>query len=57
MLKQFAVCFDVPMAIQNTAPFESINDYRVPVSYLMFGTSIRLIKVTVFFYYLYSQLE
>ena len=56
-LNQFAVYFDVPMAIQNTAHFESVNDYRVPISHLMFGTSIRLIKVIVFFYYLYSQLE
>ena len=52
-----AVFFDVPMAIQNTARFESVNDYRVPVSHLMFGTSICLIKVTVSFYYLYRQLE
>ena len=56
-LNQFAVYFDVPMAIKNTVRFESVNDYRVPTSHLMFGTSIRLIKVTVSFYYLYSQLE
>ena len=55
-LNQFAVYFDVPMAIQNTARFESVNDYRVPISHLMFGTSICLIKVTLSFYYLYSQL-
>ena len=54
---QIAVYFDVPMAIQNTACFESVNDYRVSISHLMFGTSICLIKVTVSFYYLYSQLE
>ena len=45
------------MAIQNTAHFESVKDYGVPISHLMLGTSNRLIKVTVLFYYLHSQLE
>ena len=31
-LNQFAVYFDVPMAIQNTARFESVNEWIVPTT-------------------------
>ena len=39
-LINLCVYFDVLMAIQNTACFQSVNDYRIPISYLMFGACI-----------------